>query len=489
MKMQGGLVLFCTVLVLSIVPVCTIKKLNSINELKKVDFGRAVPKHSLLLLHWFANTIDIDNNDVIWLTFDPNLGTYGSHHYGNYERVLNPLPRGNGRYRYYTIGNLFQGRSDLPNYVLHPPNAEYRGRNRDRIIFRVREHNTGRQNGETVDEVYITQHYENSNEGTRYDPAYTYQITINLLRQIRAFSVEDNQGNSLVELSEDFGSNINNLRLNSLKISWGELACLGLLLYIVLEEKYYKNNKPWPAEKRNTQPHCVINLPDNSENHHDAPHSWRERLVHQNSIQLEVTTGTNGKAVIHWKGVPKHHLNERVMVVLYKDNNAQEAMFSKVIASGSGHVNTSVCLNVGLQARLHKTKKKYCFWTVPSDEICRGDECRNPEKVWIHGYDASLQLFVKDGKACARLFVNKSFRNWMTEFKKSWVGFYDNPNKATREYKWWQWQWAPKFKPASTPLNDYYDVYEYHSGMSIAPGVQARFILRNDIVMAQTSWR
>ncbi|XP_077413100.1 uncharacterized protein LOC144043389 [Vanacampus margaritifer] len=487
MKMWGRLVLCCAALLLSITSVCAIKKLNSVNDLKKVDFGRAVPKHSLLLLHWFANTIDIDNNDVIRLTFDPNLGTYGSHHYGNYERLLNPLPQGNIKYRYYTVGNLFQGRSDLPGYVLHPPNAEYRGRNRDRIIFRVREHNTGWQNDERIDEVYITQHYDNSNEGTRYDPSYTYQITTNLLQQIRAFSVEDNQGNSLMELREDFGSNIDDSRLSALKISWGELACLGLLLYIVLEEKYYQNNKPRPAEKRNRLPHCVVNLPGNSENHHDASHSWPERPV-QNSIQLEVMTGTNGKAGISWQDVPYHRVNERVMVVLYKDNNAQEAMYSTVIGSESGHVNTSAFLNVGLQARLHKTKKKYCFWTVPSDEICRGNEFRNPGKVRIHGYDASLQLFVKDGKACARLFVNKSFGNWTSEFKKSWVGFYDNPNKPTQEYEWWQWQWATKFKPASTPLDYYHDVYEYHSSMAIAPGVQARFILKNDIVMAQASW-
>ncbi|XP_019751935.1 uncharacterized protein LOC109531848 isoform X2 [Hippocampus comes] len=486
MTMSGGLALCCAALLLSIASVCAVQRLNTINDLKKVNFGQAVPKHSLVLLHWFANIIDIDNNDVIRLPFDPNLGTYGSHHYGNYERMLNPLPRGNIRYRYYTVGNLNQGQSDLPDYVLNPPNAAYQGRNRDRIIFRVREHDTRWQNGETVDEVYITQHYENSNEGTRYDPAHTYQITINLLRQIREFSVEDNQSNSLTELREDFGSNIDDSQLRSLKITWRELACLGLLLYMVLEEKYQRHNKPRPAAKRNAQPHCVVDIPENRENHHDVLKSWRESYG-GGGTQLEVTTESKGKAGILWRGVPKQRLKERVMVVLYKDNNAQEAMYSHVIASDLGQVNTSVPLNVGLQARLHKTKKKFCFWTVPAEEICRGEEIRNPEKVRIHGYDASLQLFVKDGKACARLFVNRAFENWKTEFKRSWVGFYANSNKSTKEYEWWRWQWATKFKPASSPHDHDHDVYEYHSGMAIAPGVQARFILRNDIVMAQTS--
>ena len=55
--------------------------LNSINDLKKIPFGQSVPQHSLVLLHWFANTIEIDN-DLIELTFEPNHEDYGTHHYG-----------------------------------------------------------------------------------------------------------------------------------------------------------------------------------------------------------------------------------------------------------------------------------------------------------------------------------------------------------------------------------------------------------------------
>uniref|UniRef100_A0A4W6CEF8 Uncharacterized protein n=1 Tax=Lates calcarifer TaxID=8187 RepID=A0A4W6CEF8_LATCA len=180
------------------------RMLNSINDLKRINFGQSVPKHSLLLLHWFANVVDIDNNNVIRLTFDPNSGDYGSHHYGNFERLLDPLPHGNIRHRYYTVGNLNQGTSvRLPQYVLHPP-IEYAGRNRDRIIFRVR--NTGPQASQWILQVYLTQHYETSeHQGTRYDPEHTYQVTTNLLREIRQFSVGEGQ-QSLTELRDHFGS-------------------------------------------------------------------------------------------------------------------------------------------------------------------------------------------------------------------------------------------------------------------------------------------
>uniref|UniRef100_A0A667X6E3 Uncharacterized protein n=1 Tax=Myripristis murdjan TaxID=586833 RepID=A0A667X6E3_9TELE len=165
----------------------------SINDLKQIDFGHSVPKHSLVLLHWFVNTIDMDNNDIMLLTFDPNTD-YGSHHYGNYERMLDLLPQGNVRYRYYTLGNLNHGSSmELPSYVRDQiPNLMDYDRNRDRIIFRVREHNTGNAARRMIDQVYITQHYgTHQHQGTRYDPEHTYRISTNLLRDLREFAVGD----------------------------------------------------------------------------------------------------------------------------------------------------------------------------------------------------------------------------------------------------------------------------------------------------------
>lgn len=41
----------------------------------------------------------------------------------------------------------------------------------------------------------------------------------------------------------------------------------------------------------------------------------------------------------------------------------------------------------------------------------------------INGYHASLQLFVREGYACARLYIKKSFSDWMDVFQNSWVGF------------------------------------------------------------------
>lgn len=42
-------------------------------------------------------------------------------------------------------------------------------------------------------------------------------------------------------------------------------------------------------------------------------------------------------------------------------------------------------------------------------------------------------LFVKDGKACARLFVKKSFTAWKKTFNNFWDGFYSSDIKDNQD--------------------------------------------------------
>ncbi|XP_068434088.1 uncharacterized protein [Clinocottus analis] len=275
MRMSGIFTMCCGALLLAVTSVLAVPKLQSINGLKKISFGQSVPKHSLLLLYWFANTVDIDENNVIWLTFDPNREDYGSHHYGNYEGLLEPLHR-NNPYRYYTIGNLNQETSmPLPPYVVSPPATEYVGSNMDRIIIRVSEPNTGLRVQQMIDQVYMTQHYDFSvNMGTVYDPDHTYMITTHLMRQIREFSVGRNQL-ELLQLRNRFGSNVNDSWLRHIIKTWTpNLAGLGLLLYIVIQEKD-SSNQP---RKTNRQEKRQNHVDDSSE-----PESNTHRNVYNQS--------------------------------------------------------------------------------------------------------------------------------------------------------------------------------------------------------------
>ncbi|XP_059203509.1 uncharacterized protein LOC131982928 [Centropristis striata] len=250
--MSGRVMRCCVVLFFALTSVSAVqKKLDSINDLKKIKFGQSVPKHSLLLLYWFANEVDINDNNVITLTFDADGGDYGSHHYGNSEGLLEPLPREN-EYTYFTIGNLHQQTSmPLPPYVGHP-RAEYEEGNRDRIIFRVREQNRGRRSWQRIDQVYITQHYATyEHRGTGYDPARTYRITTNLLRQIREFSLGENQ-QQLLYLRNYYRSNAD---VSQIRNTWVNLAGLGLLLSIVIHS----------SNQNNKQSDFVVNFNDDED--------------------------------------------------------------------------------------------------------------------------------------------------------------------------------------------------------------------------------
>ncbi|XP_056434880.1 uncharacterized protein LOC130372749 [Gadus chalcogrammus] len=270
---------------LSILPTAsTIGILKSINDLKKIPFGQSVPQHSLALLHWFANTIEIDNNDLIELTFVPNHGDYGTHRYRNVDGVLDPLPPGQ---QYYTLGNINpminNNRISLPSYVTGQRN-HLLGReelNRARIIFSLLDQ-------DIIDQVFITQHYHASQgQGTVYDPVHTYQISINLLRELREFSMDQNQQSELSEIGTNFSSAINNVELLSIRNTWGQLACVGLLLFIVITERNLpcrpnrgretkrppKQNigEPRRPPKRNNgtsaTPYISLNIPENDYHH------------------------------------------------------------------------------------------------------------------------------------------------------------------------------------------------------------------------------
>uniref|UniRef100_A0A8C5A241 Uncharacterized protein n=1 Tax=Gadus morhua TaxID=8049 RepID=A0A8C5A241_GADMO len=273
--LMGFLVLF-----LSILPTeSTNGLLKSINDLKKIPYGRSVPKHSLALLHWFANTIEIDNNDFIELPFVPNNGDYGTHHYGNFDGVLPPGQR------YYTLGNINPNNNgnSLPSYVTGQRNNLLGSEelNRARIIFSL-------LGQETIDQVFITQHYQASQgQGTVYDPVHTYEISINLLRELREFSLDQNQQSELSEIGTNFGSAIDSNELSSIRNKFGQLACVGLLLFIVITERNLpcrpnraretkrppKQNvgEPRRPPKRNNgtsaTPYISLNIPENDYNH------------------------------------------------------------------------------------------------------------------------------------------------------------------------------------------------------------------------------
>lgn len=217
MKMSGKIICCCVALLIFTSVSAVKRMLNSISELQSVRFGQAVPMESQELLRWFANKIEIDTNGVIRLNFDPHCD-YGSHHYGNFEGLLDELPWG---YRYYTLGNVNQQTSlQLPSHR----------RNRARIIIRVREQS------QTVDQVYITQHYQTFDyQRSEYDPEQTYLISTNLLREIRRARM-DNSPIHRVNASQswDTGNREAATRRNGQPNGWNDWLLFALVVLVFI---------------------------------------------------------------------------------------------------------------------------------------------------------------------------------------------------------------------------------------------------------------
>ncbi|XP_026019485.1 uncharacterized protein LOC113020033 [Astatotilapia calliptera] len=203
-------------------------------------------------------------------------GDYGSHHYRNDEQLLEPLPWG---YQYYSLGNIHrEGSLRLPHHVFQ---LEHEDGNRARIIIRVREPN------QRIDRVYITQHYGTSeHRGTDYDPQYTYEITADLLRAISKFSMDSNDINLLMSLRDHFRSSADDSQLSEMRNTWGHLACLGLLLFIVIQKSNssHKHNRWQPSQRSNTLSDTVVNITESRQhNAFVSPESFNSTLQDDNT--------------------------------------------------------------------------------------------------------------------------------------------------------------------------------------------------------------
>nr|XP_023832656.1 uncharacterized protein LOC111956437 [Salvelinus alpinus] len=308
--MVGRGFLGCFILCLSLASVCAIKgTLNSIDDLRDKEFGHTSPRHGLMLLHWLANNIHIDNNGNMRLNFNPARGDYGIHFYGNADNP-HPLPILSSRHeRYYSLGNIYRntrnnGAMALPVYV-----TQIFENNRDRVVLRVREEES---NQHIVDEVYVTQHYpRNGNRGTSYDPIKTYRVNVSLLRQIQNLS-----NINLNDIPQTYHVEINHNSLQELEKIWGGGApglvlLLALVLYFTRPNILFKEQ----ALRLTSQPQSGMDNPRGED--------------HKSLIKLEVKTTDRGKARIIWSGIPKRLLDQGVMWFFIRNNNSDSQAHKK----------------------------------------------------------------------------------------------------------------------------------------------------------------
>lgn len=480
--MEWTRLLFSLTLFFVYAGVFTIETLHKIEDLKSKKFGHEYPRHGLLLLHWLANHISINQSEDILLDFDPVRQDYGFQYYENTNNTNTAFLHLNdsGDRVYYSLGSLSSEsvRTKLPLYVTQDYYNAFEDpkRDLDRIVLQVQRGNPSR-----ADKVYITQAVINKQE-VDYDPDETFEISPKLLTQIQILknpldliqaleshvTGTQNSDDPRLVLSKD--QLLNHLKYTdkSLQTIFEDPSTRWLLILAGydIDNRYNIHKKTWSCSTAE-----LI--------HHDQISSEPETLCEGHStVKIEVKATENGYAKIIWSGIPKNIIELNTTVALFSSDTSSDLQrFTDILDQSSGFYETYLALNHGLQPRLvtFNFATKYGFVGFHYSVIWRGpqfDEANGVIPTEISGYNASLQLYTNCGYACVRIYIRNSFTDWKNEFANSWVSFYTSHQDRDRDYK--HYQWVTRFRKVDDTKE--YLIYEYESSMSIGPGVQARFL-------------
>ncbi|XP_024254351.1 uncharacterized protein LOC112231803 [Oncorhynchus tshawytscha] len=444
--MASHTLLCCSIFLLFLFPTSSFPTIDSIRDLRDIWYGNIFPRHGLYLLYWFVDQSEIDiNHDIIQTHFDPARGDYGFGYFNNNDSFLPALTDPKSQ-AYYAVGDISKANSwALPEYVTenYYNSLKSGNRNRDRIIVRVVQAEGSNQF--RLDEVLVTELCPlNVNQANSFHPNHTYTISFNLLREIQM-----------------------------LRVHWRNDTLGGLEAF--LGQAGYQT---CPSPEFQV---CYVK----------SIRFQRLQMVEMKTeddchpLRLDVKPAENGYLKMSWSNLPKSIMDRYMVVGLFKDDASTTKLAESPVGNDtSGTSDIFVALNPGLQVRLLKKSP----WDTTEREVWRGAEFDDADSlipVIMKGYDASLQLYTKNGYASARLFVKKSFADWKDVFYYSWVGFYSANSVSNYEYQ--TFQWAVYFTE-DTPSDEIpeYDVYVYESSMATSPGAQARFMLSKYNEVART---
>ncbi|ROL40643.1 hypothetical protein DPX16_9637 [Anabarilius grahami] len=448
---MGAMRLCFLLICLFLASVSSVRKRNNIDDLKNVDYGKSAPRHGLQLLFWFAQeVVDVDHNNILVLNsnFDPHRGDFGFHLYLNKEGILPSL---SSLQSYYSVGNLKSpGAKTLPAYVQrYYRNTNVPQRNMDRLIVSMIQNNPNR-----MFRVFITAHNLHKND---FNPSDTYEIDPALILQIgHPYNCTLDQNNNYGIYKED-------------------QICCQFLIQTGYNSTECTHRDTSHRKKRSPSAHCIT----------------------YEGVKLEIKASTQGYPRLVWE-IPAYRTENSKYVHIDICQNTHSSDTSEVYAlvrkqfhihKSSGALDTSVSLDAGLQPRLRLYTSLFNYhFTEPY--IWYGPEIDGANGLIpaiIKGLDASLQLYAEDGKACARLYIEKTFSKWEDVLYHSWVGFYKSSQDENVDY--YTYPNAVKFPKMNNYITDNYDVYQYNSSLAMAPGVQIRFLLdkKYNNVLAQTT--
>lgn len=357
--MSSSRILWFLILSLSVLAAGSIRTLNSIDELAdiKIEFGKKFPRHGLRLLYWLSKRVEYNSDNVPELrNIDPSLGHYGFHYDSIYDAIL----PSNTDFRYYTFGNLnpyaHSGSRQLPWDVtkyFYGIGVYTGSRNQQRLI-------------DSNKDRIIVQFHQNASHS--------------LVKQV--FISEQGNSHNTYEISLDLLRNINNIQS-------GENTFLKQARYdfTTINEVYHK----------------IFSCNMKTLNENSRSDLCKDEL--DKEVNLEVKTKADGNAIISWSGIPQSILDRiqnrqkiYLCLRLYPNKETYTTRCHHKVTTQSGCVNTHMPVEAGMKIHLEErigANKFRKIWGGPEFDDTNGNLAAK-----LDGYNASLQLFVKQGKTC-----------------------------------------------------------------------------------------
>lgn len=491
-------ILFLCVLLVRVIAVRNIPKLNSINDLKNVNYGRPYPHHGLQLLFWFSQRAHVDQTGII-IDFNPLLGDFGFHYFGNRDPRI--LPGIENNRRYSIVGNLDYTRADeFPAYVRTYSYSRSQERNMDRLIVSVNRYNPYR-----IHNVYITTH------GTvwgSFNPAATYEIGPALIQELGA-----DRRQVCIETENYCCYYIYNRNSENTE----DEECDTFLEEMQYWQWWYRRTKRSVDDANKVTPTRIKGFDASLQLYTEDGYACARLYIKKTFSNWKDTNNFYYSWVGFYTGIQMSN----------KDYNTYQYAinFDKVEGDATEVYDiytykSSLAIASGVQIRflLDKEYNRELAQTTPWEGT---EEVRSPlfigcddpidEILYLYGpklfygaefddanrviptkiraFDGSLQLFTKDGYTCARLYIRKTFRNWKNDedYSQSWVGFYSSSQKSNKKYD--TFKYVVDFDKVEGDNTENYDVYTYQSSLKIANGVQIRFLCNNsyDCELARTT--
>ncbi|KAI5630446.1 hypothetical protein C0J50_7608 [Silurus asotus] len=309
--MGTGRLLFCFALSLGLIsiycttPTSAIDVIDNLNDLKnKTNFDEY-----LSTLCWLLSLGKIDQNGKLRLNINPTDKHLGIHQFKNFEKTFPNLF--NTNFEYYTFGNVIKALKSLPSYIIRKIcNSQISSKNNlHRIVIQI-----DKDFPNVVVKVYVTQHYKDKNKGSSYDPKFTFEISIKLLKEIEEICLS-------IQEQQTFQRKLGKLQ-NHPHVHW--------LVYIV---ECNTDNNVKEHTKSNSQA--------------SSKHSQLDKL------NLELQSTPNGQARIVWDGIPDEMLSKELKVGVYGGEDEDDPLVEHPLnGRANGVIDTDLDLRCGLQLRL-----------------------------------------------------------------------------------------------------------------------------------------